>query len=371
MQNAPYSVDIDIYGDCNLNCIHCNKKSISHRGGLITARILELVDEIYEFGVARILLSGGEPTLRKDWLSVVTYVCNKIGLNTTLVTNGTIWHNEEIDELSNLQEPPQIVISLDGHNPDVYGRVRRYKNGQPAHIVFDHVVKTASRCVSRRLNLSINIVVTETNANYIDNIVNLAGNLGASSILIIKCSELDPKPESDVCCRASTWQSTLSQITYFKEIGRKYYNNVQMLTSCPWEMVIPLQKEGYRIDQIFEIWSLSTFCCNSESTSRNSIGCSDGISHCSIDFNGNVLPCSIVPVSDISLIAGNVAGKKFQNIWQDSNLLGKFRGLEKNKLIGKCFDCAEFGWCRGGCRIRSIILGDGIFSDDPSCPFNN
>src|SRR3970282_473593 len=53
---------------CNLACIHCYSISadIDSPGELDTAEVLRVMDDLKAFGVPALILSGGEPLLRKD-----------------------------------------------------------------------------------------------------------------------------------------------------------------------------------------------------------------------------------------------------------------------------------------------------------------
>ncbi|MEM7027915.1 MAG: radical SAM protein, partial [Pseudomonadota bacterium] len=68
-----------------------------------------------------VFLQGGEPTLRKDLPEVMTDL-KKIGMDITLITNGTRIKPALIDSLKEVQA--SISISLDSLNRDHYKRIR-------------------------------------------------------------------------------------------------------------------------------------------------------------------------------------------------------------------------------------------------------
>ncbi|MEE9162518.1 MAG: radical SAM protein, partial [Candidatus Neomarinimicrobiota bacterium] len=80
---------------CNLHCLHCYTESgdqpypneLSHR------EAENLIDQLSDFGVPVLLLSGGEPLYRPDTLELASYVFGK-GLRVVLSTNGTMINGE-------------------------------------------------------------------------------------------------------------------------------------------------------------------------------------------------------------------------------------------------------------------------------------
>lgn len=117
-QRVPLHGHIEITNHCNLRCKHCYVARDSGRSELTEAECLALLDEMAEAGCLRLLLTGGEPLARKDFLSSYTHAKQR-GFLITLFTNGTLLTTELADFLQ--QYPPLLVeISLYGSNQEVY-----------------------------------------------------------------------------------------------------------------------------------------------------------------------------------------------------------------------------------------------------------
>ncbi|MEX0637630.1 MAG: radical SAM protein, partial [Burkholderiales bacterium] len=76
---------------CNLACMHCYSISadIDFPGELCTAEVLRVMDDLKAFGVPALILSGGEPLLRKDLFQIAGRA-KALGFYTALSTNGTL-----------------------------------------------------------------------------------------------------------------------------------------------------------------------------------------------------------------------------------------------------------------------------------------
>ena len=67
-RNPPGPVVIwNLIRRCNLNCRHCYSLSsdVDFPGELTTAQVFEVMDDLKRFGVPVLILSGGEPLLRR------------------------------------------------------------------------------------------------------------------------------------------------------------------------------------------------------------------------------------------------------------------------------------------------------------------
>ena len=71
------TVGFEITHRCNLKCIHCcidADEVISDKKDLSTKEIKEIFDKIIIWDPKSIMLSGGEPMLRKDFIELLVYL---------------------------------------------------------------------------------------------------------------------------------------------------------------------------------------------------------------------------------------------------------------------------------------------------------
>jgi len=76
---------------CNLACTHCyaSAKAGPAPDELTTEEAITFLDDLADYGVPAVLLSGGEPLVRPDVLELIAHGISR-GLRFTLSTNGTL-----------------------------------------------------------------------------------------------------------------------------------------------------------------------------------------------------------------------------------------------------------------------------------------
>ncbi len=118
---VPLSGSLDLTHRCNLRCLHCYTGDHVFDmpvAEMDTTRILSLLDEICDAGCLYLLLTGGEPLLRKDFPEIYRYAKEK-GFLITVFTNGTLVSDEIAALLQEL--PPRMVeISVYGATEPTY-----------------------------------------------------------------------------------------------------------------------------------------------------------------------------------------------------------------------------------------------------------
>lgn len=102
---------------CNLTCAHCyaSAKSRPARDELDTSEAMAFLDDLADFGVPAVLLSGGEPLTRPDLLVLLEHGIGR-GLRFTLSTNGTLLDDRLARALARVGVT-YVGISIDGTEP--------------------------------------------------------------------------------------------------------------------------------------------------------------------------------------------------------------------------------------------------------------
>lgn len=117
-----FIIDFQITSKCNLNCSFCcgadkTKKDVD------TITIKKVIDKLKDVGVDRIVLTGGEPLLRKDIDEIIEYIYDK-NINVYLSTNG-YYINEHIDTVSKYVDC--VGLPLDGYTEEISEKMTRKK----------------------------------------------------------------------------------------------------------------------------------------------------------------------------------------------------------------------------------------------------
>lgn len=122
----PVQGSFEITRRCNLNCAHCylgghSSGADQKRSELTTDQVLAVIDQMAAAGCLFLLLTGGEPLLRRDFAQIYTHARSK-GMMVTVFSNGTLIDSEAI-ALFKKYPPYQVEISLYGATPGVYERI--------------------------------------------------------------------------------------------------------------------------------------------------------------------------------------------------------------------------------------------------------
>ncbi|MBG0764820.1 MAG: radical SAM protein [Tissierellales bacterium] len=187
MLAVPYSVDLSLTNDCNMNCIHCNLSSGNPKiDEMSTSEVKNLIKELYNLGVFSIAITGGEPLLRKDCFEIIEFALSFNGLRVILNTNGTLFRKRQIRYIANNLKNLELAISMDGSNDREYNSLRMNKNNNN-YSNFKIVLHNIEYFKFLDFNnISLNFVVSKRNIDFYKNVVLLAEKLKLKGVLAIK-----------------------------------------------------------------------------------------------------------------------------------------------------------------------------------------
>ena len=171
----PLDGAIEVTYRCNLNCVHCYcnlpiNDSTAARQEMTYGEICNIVDQVAEEGCLWLLITGGEPLIRKDFIDIYTYIKKK-GIIISLFTNGTMITPELADYLK--EWPPfSVEISLYGISRAIYERV----TGVPGS--FDRCMRGIRYLLERKIPLKLKTTVLTLNLHELWDIKKYAESLG-------------------------------------------------------------------------------------------------------------------------------------------------------------------------------------------------
>jgi radical SAM protein with 4Fe4S-binding SPASM domain len=82
-----------------------------------------------------------------------------------------------------------------------------------------------------------------------------------------------------------------------------------------------------------------------------------------VDPRGNVTPCLNLPAG---FDAGNIRSTPLQALWRRGK---SFVLLRAQQAGPQCSTCKHFDTCRGGCRVRSLYVKNGLGGPDSWCHY--
>lgn len=170
MANALDEVDLYVTMECNLKCSFCSVRANEyHNSGLPLKRIIEIISEATDLGMQQLHLTGGEPTLRTD-LDEIIRSATKKGVETRLITNGTLLDRNRLNQLQNAGLS-NIMVSIDGLE-----QTHNLMRGS------SEAWRKAIDCVQAAIELGIHArmssVAFQNNIDEIPELIRIANNLG-------------------------------------------------------------------------------------------------------------------------------------------------------------------------------------------------
>jgi radical SAM protein with 4Fe4S-binding SPASM domain len=176
-RRIPLFGTLEITFRCNLTCAHC----YVNRGRNDTAEIerelpldrhLQLMDEYAAAGCLSLLLTGGEPLLRPDFLDLYRAAVVR-GFRVSVFTNATLIDGS-ILRLFQKYPPAAVEVTLYGRTPETYERI----TGVPGS--FERCRAGIEQLRVGGVRLKLKTMVMQWNEHEIEAIRRYAGELGIS-----------------------------------------------------------------------------------------------------------------------------------------------------------------------------------------------
>ncbi len=305
---------------CNINCLHCGSSADTNTRPkeLTTFEALDLIEQLSELGCKRIVLSGGEPFLRRDWATLALRI-RDLGMNVSFISNGVVVNDDIIDQLCVI-DPVGISFSLDGGCAQTHDYVRG-KSG-----VFERCIRALKRTSERGLYSSAVTSVHKKNLAELPQILNL---------LI----------ENGVC--AWQIQTATPQGRMPKELAlndEEYYKIAEFVAE---------NKEKYKhLIRIMEADCVGYYSKLSPKLHCKSwIGCQAGLRVIGIESDGAIKGCLSLHGEDY--IEGRIRETSLHDIWTNKNNFKYNRRFSPDMLEGICKGCKWGAICRGGCTEKA------------------
>lgn len=174
-------VDMKLGYDCNNNCKHCiitnqriNAKRLKGYENRTTAEcILEINDSI-QAGHKEIVMTGGEPTLRNDFIELVRYA-QRSGLTVSVQTNGRLFRTWDFaKEVSQYVE--YYIVAIHGSNAEVHDRITRVQGS------YEQTVSGIKNLVKLNKRVVAKVVISKDNMTDLQNILLLLYEIGVNDV---------------------------------------------------------------------------------------------------------------------------------------------------------------------------------------------
>jgi heme d1 biosynthesis protein len=336
---------------CNLACMHCYSISadVDFPGELDTAAVFSVMDDLRAFGVPALILSGGEPLLRRDLFEIAERA-KAMGFYTALSTNGTLIDAAMAARIRRTGFG-YVGISLDGL-AQTHDRFRRMagafaKSFEALRLLRDLEVKVGVRFTLTRDNAGdfeplLDLVERERIPRFYFSHLNYAGR---GNVNRKRDAELATARAAMDVLFARCWDQARHGLERDYVTGNNDADGVYFLHWA--RRHVPGLDETHLRAKLAE-WG----------------GNSSGVNVANIDNLGNVHPDTMW--WDCTL--GNVRSRPFSAIWTDTRH-PVMAGLKARPraIKGRCGRCAHFDICGGNTRVRAMKVSGDPWAEDPAC----
>ncbi len=324
----PDLVSWNISNSCNLRCPHCYLDA-GERGPseLSFEEGCGLMDQLATAGTRMLILTGGEPLMRRDIADLAKHASSR-GLLVVLGTNGMLLTSKRVKELQEAGVAG-AGISLDSLDPEKHDSFR----GVPG--AWKGAVRGIRECIAQGLPVLLQMTALPWNYQEIPEMVEFAHREGVTgfTLYFLVCTGRGEQL-SDITPRQ--YEEALTSLVE----AQQHYPQMMVRARCAPQIARMASQQG------------SPLVANA--------GCLAARQYCRITPEGDVTPCPYLP-----LVAGSVRESTFADIWQNAPA---FQRLRQEALGGKCGIC-DFREMCGGCRARAFALTGDLSGEDPWCGY--
>ncbi len=305
---------IELTKRCNGSCSYCYPRKWNEEPDdeMSPETVLHLVDQLADHGIFSVLITGGEPFIRPDFLEILGRIFSRGFFRVVIFTNGTLIGEKALSFLvNNKRMIDQMQLSIFSHEPEIHDRLIGINGGYEKTIA----VATKLKAAGIPVKLAIN-VIDETCHSYEDtakylNDLGFAVNVGFS-ILKKRAEEI---PNDDLFFAKIVSSMEKSRL----QEERRHFGTGPLV---PAEQLSP---------------------------------CSGLHGTIAITSCGNVIPC----LSMRDMILGNISeGRPFDEYFSTSEEYRKIINLRLSR-IKPCADCKYVHAC-DHCPAQMIQLSDSI-----------
>ncbi len=330
-KRIPINGSFELSFRCNLRCAHCycnlplNDQDAIEKE-LTTEEVFNIFDQISEAGCLWLLITGGEPLVRKDFLEIYTYAKKK-GFIITLFTNGTLITPEIADYLAEWR-PFSVEITLYGATKETYEGITRIPGS------FKRCKRGIDLLLERKIPLGLKTMVMILNHDELCQIKEYAEGLG----LKFRFDPI-PNPRLDGTKTPCTFRLSPEEVVKLDLADEKRVKE--------WENFCERFIGPFKSDDLFI--------------------CGAGVCSFHIDPYGQMSACEMIRFQSYDLRCGS-----FEQGWHKS--IPKFLTLKPKgdykcgqcDLISLCGQCPGWAWLENGnpeapveylCQIAHLRAG--------------
>ena len=313
IQYSLVSAYVHLTSACNLHCVGCYsyEDERNKRESLSTAQVFQILENLKQSGVQKLVFSGGEPFLRKDISEILRYAKGRLRFSSIIVvSNGTLPVEAYIKCAPYID---MLNISIDGYAKDVI-----YLRDSGIMPIIEKNIETLKGIV----NLNMIVTLHRKNINDIPKYLDLSNRLQVPFTVSLFTVPADNPVFKDFI------------------LTDEDYTKLEEMYECFSDVVL------------------------TDSALEGDLGCKEacgaGKTMVSISANGTIYPCHMLQMDEFRI------GNALTDSVSEAVLNGNLYNLTVSD-ISDCNVCEYRFLCGGGCRFRSYAHNNGDMSRKDKC----
>lgn len=315
----PLNVTLELTLRCNIRCTHCynfdrDEPRPAPSSELSMPEIRRLLDDLRRAGTLFLSLTGGEALVHPRFWEIADEAASR-SFALTVLSNGTLLTEAVCDRLAAYPTLWGVSLSVYGARAETHDGVTQVPGS------FERTMSGARRLAERGARVGVKFVIMKANASETGAMIAAAEREG-----------FEYSVDTTITGRYDGTSGSLSTRVDPETLAGLYRGPLKSLVRPgPAD---PTDDE---------------FKCN----------CARG--NAAVSSTGEVYPCIATP-----LRAGNIREQSFVDIWKDSPVFRRIRGL-KVADFKTCAPCELKSWCRRSPGPAYLITGDYTGVDPWTC----
>lgn len=344
--NTPFikTVQWCVTGHCNLNCLHCFMESPSGKYGELSFEAMtKLIEQFEEANVVSVVLTGGEPFLRRDIIDLISLLRKKRIHIEHILTNGLLVTDKHLSKLKELGISPSFQISFDGVGSHDYMRGTKG--------IEQNVIKSIERIQKAGFHVVVSTSIDKKSVDSLGFTYELMKQIGVRSWRISIPQE------------TGNWKDTKTALS-LDELSQKLHAIWMRWDND--ERPFSIQLGGF-FSSGAKNNNKDKISIKKAKFTPDSIDCQTCKEQSYLLPDGILLPCAGYVDTILEKTMPSLLEKRLINVWRDSNL-HDIANLTKQDILNKNQECAKcdlFGECGSGCRASALVETGDIMGKDP------
>jgi len=331
--DAPRIVIWEMTRACALACRHCRAAAIPQRHPLelTTTQAFALVDAVVECSPAAFILTGGDPFMRADIVTIVEYAVAH-GLRTAVSPSATGRLTPASLRALSAAGCKRISLSLDAPDAASHDAFRGVRGS------FERTLRGVRAAREAGLEVQINTTISRFNHTRIDE---MAGVLRGLDIVLWSLFFLVP-----------VGRATERDVLNASETERAFAQLHRLSGELPFDLKTT-EAPHYRRYLLQH--------GDAASLAKRIPAIGDGKGFVFVSHLGEICPSGFLPY-----VVGNVRTDRLLDVYRGHPIMRRLRAPDT--FGGKCGVC-EYREICGGSRSRAYTMTGDAFASEPSCAY--